>query len=261
CGDLVYYPLIDTGWDSRPWHGAKALVLGGRTVTHFDSLLRAGKAFAKEHGKPFVVLGPINEWGEGSYIEPCTEFGFSMYEAIRNAFATGDPTAWPVNIGPSDVGLGPYDLPPAAAVTAWEFTDDPQGWAGMMGVSPLRIRNGCLAFETTSEDPAIHVPTRGLDARDMTALRVRMRIDGPVREGERAQLFWSSGGAAMTEATSADFVIAHDGGWRTYTLDLSGHPRWRGRITTLRFDPCATRGATVHIDSFIFIERAEAIAP
>jgi len=59
-----------------------------------------------------VILGPVNEWGEGSYIEPCTEFGFEMMEAVRSAFATEPSNNWPVNIAPSDVGLGPYDFPP-----------------------------------------------------------------------------------------------------------------------------------------------------
>lgn len=254
CGDLVYFPVVETGWDSRPWHGAKSRVISGRTVPLFEELLRAGKEFSKAQGRPFVVLGPLNEWGEGSYIEPCTEFGFGMYEAVRRVFAMGAPETWPVNTGPDDVGLGPYELPQSPAVSAWDFSDGVEGWSGMMGVTPLASRNGCLSFETTSNDPAVQTSTRGLVARTAPSLRVRMRIEGPVREGERAQLFWSSGGAAMTEATSVDFVVAADGGWRTYEIDLSRHPRWRGRISTLRFDPCATREARVQIDFFIFVE-------
>lgn len=107
---LTYYPLVDTGWDSRPWHGGKAMVIEGRTPLLFEELLRRAKAFCKDNGKGIVILGPVNEWGEGSYIEPCTEFGFEMLEAIRRTFATGSPADWPVNISPSDVGLGPYDF-------------------------------------------------------------------------------------------------------------------------------------------------------
>ncbi|MEN6578104.1 MAG: glycoside hydrolase family 99-like domain-containing protein [Phycisphaerales bacterium] len=107
---LAYYPLVDTGWDSRPWHGGKAMVIEDRTPPLFEELLRRAKAFCKEKGKGMVILGPVNEWGEGSYIEPCTEFGFEMLEAIRRIFATGSPADWPVNLSPSDVGLGPYDF-------------------------------------------------------------------------------------------------------------------------------------------------------
>ncbi len=107
---LTYYPLVDTGWDSRPWHGGKAMVIEGRTPALFEELLRRAKTFCKGNGKGMVILGPVNEWGEGSYIEPCTEFDFEMLEALRRTFATGPSADWPVNVSPSDVGLGPYDF-------------------------------------------------------------------------------------------------------------------------------------------------------
>lgn len=106
---LIYYPLVDTGWDSRPWHGYRAMVIQDRTPRQFEDLLRGARTFCKENGKGMLILGPVNEWGEGSYIEPCTEFGFQMLEAVRRTFATGTSADWPVNISPSDAGLGPYD--------------------------------------------------------------------------------------------------------------------------------------------------------
>ena len=108
---LMYYPLVDTGWDSRPWHGNKAMVIQGRTPQLFEQLLMQARLFCEQNSKPVLILGPVNEWGEGSYIEPCTEFGFGMLEAVRRVFAKGDSTSWPINISPSDVGLGPYDFP------------------------------------------------------------------------------------------------------------------------------------------------------
>ncbi|MBP7049442.1 MAG: glycoside hydrolase family 99-like domain-containing protein [Phycisphaerae bacterium] len=107
---LTYYPLVDTGWDSRPWHGGKAMVIEGRTPALFEDLLQRARTFCKNDGKGIVILGPVNEWGEGSYIEPCTEFGFEMLEAIRRTFATTPSHDWPVNLSPSDVGRGPYDF-------------------------------------------------------------------------------------------------------------------------------------------------------
>ncbi len=107
---LVYYPLVDTGWDSRPWHNYRAMVIQGRTPQQFEDLLRRAKTFCRENGKGILLLGPVNEWGEGSYIEPCTEFGFEMLEAVRRTFATGPAGGWPVNTSPADVGLGPYEF-------------------------------------------------------------------------------------------------------------------------------------------------------
>ncbi|NUM56304.1 MAG: glycoside hydrolase family 99-like domain-containing protein [Candidatus Hydrogenedentes bacterium] len=110
AGALMYYPVVDTGWDSRPWHGDKAFVIDGRTPAHFRSLLEQAKAFCGETNKPLVILGPVNEWGEGSYIEPCTEFGFEMTECVREVFGVKPETGWPENIGPADVNRGPYDF-------------------------------------------------------------------------------------------------------------------------------------------------------
>ena len=113
CKPLTYYPLVDTGWDSRPWHGDKSLVIAGRSPALFEDLLREAKTFCEATGKKIIILGPVNEWGEGSYIEPCTEYGFGMLEAVRSVFATGDPASWPINVAPCDVGRGPYDYLPA----------------------------------------------------------------------------------------------------------------------------------------------------
>jgi hypothetical protein len=112
AGGLAYYPLVDTGWDSRPWHGHKSMIVQGRTPELFEDLLGSARTFCEDHGKSMLILGPVNEWGEGSYIEPCTEFGFEMLEAVRRTFATGPSADWPVNIAPADVGLGPYDFQP-----------------------------------------------------------------------------------------------------------------------------------------------------
>jgi hypothetical protein len=114
CKPLTYYPLVETGWDARPWHGEKSLVIRDRTPDRFECLLRAAKEFGEAHTKPLIVLGPVNEWGEGSYVEPCTEFDFGMLEAVRRVFAKGEPSMWPENIAPSDVGRGPYDFPRAS---------------------------------------------------------------------------------------------------------------------------------------------------
>lgn len=107
---ISYYPLVETGWDSRPWHGNRANVFRDRTVAGFRQLLEAARDYCDRHDQNSIILGPLNEWGEGSYIEPCLEFGFEMYEAIRDIFGKGDPQSWPDNCGPRDMSLGPYEF-------------------------------------------------------------------------------------------------------------------------------------------------------
>ena len=52
-----------------------------------------------------VCLAPLNEWGEGSYAEPNGEYGFGMFEAVRDTFCEKPAEGWPVNCAPEDVGL------------------------------------------------------------------------------------------------------------------------------------------------------------
>ncbi len=115
---LLYLPIVDTGWDPRPWHGEKTMVAEGRTPELFGQLCRLGRQFADEHGKKIILLGPVNEWGEGSYIEPYAQYGFQDLDQLRAAFC--EPGDWPPNVIPADVGLGPYDLPAPAAQAAGE---------------------------------------------------------------------------------------------------------------------------------------------
>lgn len=106
---LDYFPIVDTGWDSRPWHGQKALTITDRTPDQFGRLCRSARRYADENDKRIVLLGPWNEWGEGSYIEPCAERGFEDLDQLRAAFCP--PGNWPPNLIPADIGRGPYDLP------------------------------------------------------------------------------------------------------------------------------------------------------
>lgn len=112
AGVLPFIPNLSTGWDSRPWHGFRQTVVYGRDAEKFRKHCADFKEFADKTGVKRFALGPVNEWGEGSYAEPNREFGFGMYEAVRDVFCEPDPDGFPANFAPSEVGLGPYDLPP-----------------------------------------------------------------------------------------------------------------------------------------------------
>lgn len=108
-GIVPFLPNLSTGWDDRPWNNS--LVISDRTPDKFRKICEDMKLFAAETGIKRFVAAPINEWGEGSYIEPNREFGFGMYEAIRETFCEKPADGWPLNYAPADVGLGPYDYP------------------------------------------------------------------------------------------------------------------------------------------------------
>lgn len=108
-GILPFIPNLTSGWDDRPWNNQ--LVIANRTVEKFRRLCENLKSYLAESGQKRIVIGPVNEWGEGSYIEPNREFGFGMYEALRETFGKKPTGGWPSYYAPADVGLGPYDCP------------------------------------------------------------------------------------------------------------------------------------------------------
>ena len=156
---LLYMPIVDTGWASQPWHGDKSLVITDRTPELFGKLCQAARTYADETKKKIIAIGPCNEWGEGSYIEPYAEYGFQDLDQLRAAFCP--PGDWPPNLIPADVGRGPYDLPRTAPKTDWQFNTDGdfEGWRPN-GYLKAEVKGGLLLAETTGHDPILYGPPR-----------------------------------------------------------------------------------------------------
>jgi hypothetical protein len=241
---LVYMPIVDTGWASEPWHKSKARVIGGRTPELFGRLCREAKEYAQSTGKRIVAVGPINEWGEGSYIEPYAEYGFEDLDQLRAAFCP--PGKYPPNLIPSDVGLGPYDFEFAPPKTAWEFnTDgDREGWSPN-GLLKVEVRGGLLEGESSGGDPIFTGPAVEVEAAAFRSLIVRMRVD----RDDGAQLFWGTTVAPQSETNSVRFDLVGDGELHDYQVDLGQCRAWRGIIVSLRFDPVGRGGVKFAIDS------------
>ncbi|MDD2600978.1 MAG: glycoside hydrolase family 99-like domain-containing protein [Kiritimatiellae bacterium] len=251
-GILPFLPNLSTGWDSRPWHGDKGIEIYGRSVELFRDICRNAKVFADESGVKRLLLAPLNEWGEGSYAEPCTEYGFGMYEAIRESLCHKPVAGWPLNIAPSDVGLGPYDLPMPKPdrPTAWSFRTGMHGWSAMMGITGCSTGDAGLSFTTSSHDPALARSFSPIRTAAFSGMVVRMKL--PASVGGNCQLFWSSG-ATPTETTSQSLPLVADGQFHDYAFDLAKARAWRGRVSYLRFDPCNVAGVPVVIDSITLV--------
>ncbi|MDD4103162.1 MAG: glycoside hydrolase family 99-like domain-containing protein, partial [Kiritimatiellae bacterium] len=249
-GILPFLPNLSTGWDDRPWHGDRGTEIYGRTVEHFRRICSDAKRFADETGVKRLVLAPINEWGEGSYAEPNAEFGFGMYEAVRDTFCLKPADGWPMNYVPSDVGLGPYDLPiPQPDLTReWTFREGECGWQSMMGIGELRCGTDGMAFKSNTNDPALMRHLSGVYANEFKGIAIRMKVEG-VAPGQRCQLFWETNTAPISEASSASIPLKDDGGFHDYVLDVGASRFWLGKITRLRFDPVNQAGVSVTIES------------
>lgn len=247
---LTFLPVADTGWDSRPWHGDRAMVIHDRTVPEFERLLREAKSWLDERGEKTLVLGPWNEWGEGSYIEPCAEFGWEMLRAIRRVFC--DAPDERTDIAPIDVGLGPYDLPlaPTRPATEWTFDTpgDSLGWGPMMGLSDAVVADGALQARSTSPDPAFTSPQLNIRAAKYPYLALRMRVSPTATGKDMMQCFFTTPTSSTSEASSVKGEVIADGQYHTYVLKMNDNPRWRGMISNLRFDPVTTKDLEIAID-------------
>jgi len=249
-GILPFLPNLSTGWDDRPWHGDKGTEIYGRTVSHLQRICRDAKKFADETGVKRLTLAPLNEWGEGSYAEPNAEFGFGMYEAVRDTFCQKPAEGWPLNYGPQDVGLGPYDLPPPVKDDSreWVFAKGPQGWNGMMGVEAFKTDAKGLSFRTVSPDPAIARALDAVPAKKVARVTVRMKV-AAAKTGNACQLFWQVGSSPASEATTLSLPVTPDGQFHDYVFEVGQHLQWRGRIHALRFDPVNQQGVAVTVES------------
>jgi len=104
-GTLPFWPSISTGYDDRPWRGERVLEIRGYNVADFARICREARKFGDESGVRTFLLGPLDEWGEGSLGYPNHAQGFSILESVRETFGRKPTQGWPVNYAPEDVGL------------------------------------------------------------------------------------------------------------------------------------------------------------
>jgi hypothetical protein len=124
---------------------------------------------------------------------------------------------------------------PSATETAltggWTFEHDTMGWQAF-NVANERLDGG-WRFQPDI-DPALLSPLLSLDARQVSAIAIRMANGTRARD---AQLFYADADGALTEEHSVRWKLAETAEAVTYTIDLRDAPGWYGVITRLRIDP------------------------
>ena len=102
---IPFLPSLSTGWDDRPWRGESGWAITGLAAADFRRVCGDARTYSDETGDRMLMLGPLDEWGEGSIGYPNAEHGFGLLEAVRDTFAQRPADGWPVNFAPEDVGL------------------------------------------------------------------------------------------------------------------------------------------------------------
>jgi hypothetical protein len=93
----LLFPSVYPNWDNTPRLGRRGMVATGSTPERFGRQVRRAidLASANPAGEQVVVIKSWNEWAEGNYLEPDTEFGLGRLEALRAEVARprgGDPS-------------------------------------------------------------------------------------------------------------------------------------------------------------------------
>lgn len=84
-------PTVVSGWDASPWGGKPGRVNNMLTPQEFGNMIRWVDTDLRpilqdgNPGKKMLFLANWNEFGEGTYIAPNAEYGFSHMDAVREA--------------------------------------------------------------------------------------------------------------------------------------------------------------------------------
>ena len=273
--EFPFWPMIPTGWNDLPRSFQRARAIVDRTPEKFYEVCCACREFCEKRGFKRVVIAPVNEWQEGSYIEPNEEYGFGMYDALRDAFCEKPAAGWPKNLRPEEVGRGPYDYPKMhySPVQSWTFDRTPEGWYRQpYGCQVTLCKNGALWFLTSRRDNfQIRQRLVPFAAEKYKSFRLRMKVELNPTFGmgkgldnlPRMRLKWGTAERPIIRKDlSVDFgnavanaeVIA-DGDWHEYSLDLAGHADWKGQVNELWFEAINAEHAIVSIDWMKFDEK------
>jgi len=90
---VPFFPHVSVDWDTNPrFIRYTPCIKTGVGPANFIRFLRKAKAYANAHpDQPkLITINSWNEWSEGSYLEPDTEFGYGYLEAIREVFGGGN---------------------------------------------------------------------------------------------------------------------------------------------------------------------------
>ena len=72
-------------YDDTPRRGNKGKVILDSSPEKFCHYLGSLLSICSTQGKEYLFLTAWNEWGEGAYLEPDSQYGFAYLEAFKRA--------------------------------------------------------------------------------------------------------------------------------------------------------------------------------
>ncbi|HVX10703.1 MAG TPA: hypothetical protein VHC22_05945 [Pirellulales bacterium] len=142
-----------------------------------------------------------------------------------------------------------YRQRPESNLPNYHFARDRQHWWFLNAEDAGYPIDGRLAVKVERDDAQMFGPENFWDAADVPKIYIRAAYR---TKNTTAELFWQGAADEGFPANqSVRFQVEPDGRWRTYEVDLSASPAYRGKIRRLRFDPVEAGGVgeTVEVES------------
>ena len=85
------FPTILTGWDNTPRSGKRGIILTKYTPKTFqDHVIKVKEQILKSHNsgsESLCFIKSWNEWAEGNYLEPDSEYGHEFLRILKDSFS------------------------------------------------------------------------------------------------------------------------------------------------------------------------------
>jgi lipopolysaccharide biosynthesis protein len=83
-----YLPCVFVGWDNTARRGKNGIIIHGQNTADFKQSLLRAKEMVQEYpaDEQLVFINAWNEWAEGNHLEPCTAYGRTFLDTVKEVF-------------------------------------------------------------------------------------------------------------------------------------------------------------------------------
>ncbi|MDP6634486.1 MAG: hypothetical protein QGG42_06290 [Phycisphaerae bacterium] len=220
----------DSGWGLGVWHPGRGFALGGFAG-------KPGAGGPKDN--PTGYISPLH-----SEILDCNIRYEYSYALVLDTLA--------------NIRKYVYKNAKRPAPPNYVFKSDRQHWIYRNATDTGWPIEGELHVKLDQRDPQMIGPVSFWSAADAPRLYIRAAFKTKATHGH---VMWRIGGAEGRSfgQNNTAFEITGDGKYRTYEVDLSASPKYKGVITQLRFDPVPSgaKGDFVKVQSIAFARPAK----
>lgn len=271
---LYTVPTISVGFNSIPWHGIRYPMMSMSDYAEAQEWVKneyLTKYPKEEWQKKLVMLSTWNEYGEGTYTMPTTdEKGFGYLDILREAY-TSESVNEALNTVPTKAQLyrinhlypqylhllrryggGTEQLDPKVMDTVYEIDMSAEQKGYNKQIEDISYsENGMSGKATSSKAMIVLKFIDYIDIDGVDYIRIRAKLE---EENEMA-LYFLTENSNLWEKVDAKFVIvSSDGEFNDYYVYVKGMEQFKGRLRSLRIDPCSVETTTFTISSIELLE-------